>query len=134
MTEDQLLYHPQRNIISNQINAQENKITTKKVKVNKGDRVILMTDGISDNLTPDEIAKLIKGQNPDVAVKLIDMITTQRMKNNEDIITKTERPFNPMFDFVNNETTIGRRKTGKYSDGFKSKPKRDNRGIAIMEV
>lgn len=93
-----------------------------------------MTDGISDNLTPDEIAKLIKGQDPDLAVKLIDMITSERMKNYEDIIKKTELPFNPRFDIITNLTTIGRRKTGKYSDGRKSMPKKDNRGIAIMEV
>ncbi len=134
LSEDELLYHPQRNIISHKIDAEENKITTKKVRVKKGDMVILMSDGISDNLTPEEIAKLIKGQNPEFAVRIIDLITSERMKNYEDIITKTEKPYNPRFNFITNQTTDGRRATGKYSDGFKSMPKRDNRGIAIMEV
>lgn len=119
ISEDQSLYHPLRNQINKAIPLKDGeKISSGKIKAQRGDRLILMSDGIEDNLTPEEIGKLIKGKTPAEAIRVLDKVTSERMKNKENIINKTPN----------------RENSGKYSDGYKSMPKSDNRGIVIVDI
>jgi hypothetical protein len=72
-------------------------------------------------LNPEELWKLIAGKTQEQAIEDISDVTDKRMKNSKDIISKTDQQG-------------GRHKTGVYSDGYKSKPKSDNRAIAIVDI
>ena len=120
---DEALFHPKRNIVSNSI--QTNSGSVKKqplIPVQSGDRVYLMSDGISDNLTPDEIVALGNPgtTNASEAIRTISDVTGKRMQN---------------ADALKKETDDGSRKrNGKYTDGFKSEAKPDNRAISIIDI
>lgn len=137
ITEDEGLYHPRRNVAAGGIAAGQKYRKYKSEEVlnlSPGDRIILMSDGIADNFTHSEITSLIRNQNSENAIKTLEKATSERMKNANDIIYRTEVPYNPNFDFYDNETSTGRKTNGKYIDGYKSKPKPDNRGLIIIDV
>lgn len=79
--------------------------------------VLVMSDGITDNLEVQEIIdNTPRPLTSEDILRTIDALTTSRMQRYEDF--RTLRP------------AIGE----LFPDGFFSKPKRDNRGIAIIEV
>ena len=90
-----------------------------KIKVEKGDFVFLVSDGISDNLTAEEISTEMKKRNlsPRELFSWLSEVTTNRAQNAEEI-----------------EKNSTRRDSGVYSDGYKSRPKGDNRALAILEI
>lgn len=109
--------HPHRNVVSQSFQAKDQEPDkTNRIEVQPGYRVILMTDGISDTLLPDEIASLIKDTTPLQAMQIISDVTTKRFKASE-----TLRSENP----GENEN---------YSDGFYQEPKPDNRALVIFDV
>lgn len=122
ITEDQALYHPHRNVVLGGLmkNEQATLVST-KVSLQPGDRVMVMSDGISDNLTPQEIWRLTAGSPAEEAMSVISDVTAQRMGNASDIKDDTER-------------AGGRPRLGRYTDGFKSAPKPDNRALVIADI
>lgn len=88
-----------------------------QTEFNKGERVIIMSDGVSDNLTPDEISEIAKDSTAEDLMVKVSEITNERMLNYSNIIKQSP----------------DRLLKGIYSDGYKSKPKRDNRAIAIID-
>ena len=118
LTDDQLLYHPQRNIVLKAIDRKNTQFTAETITIESGDRVILMSDGINDNLTPEELAAIVSNKSVQDAIFAVDQVTSARMQNASQIINDTP----------------DRAKSGKFSDEYKSEPKKDNRGIAIIDV
>lgn len=118
LTDDQLLYHPQRNIVMKAIDRKHSQFTTKNIPMETGDRVILMSDGINDNLTPAELAQIVLNKTVNEAIIAVDQVTSTRMLNEDQIINSTPN----------------RAQSGIFSDGYRSEPKKDNRGIAIIDI
>ncbi len=122
ISENEALSHPQRNMVMNAITKTKHEPRVyQPIPVNNDDIVIIMTDGISDNIQSDELLTLIKGKSTKDIIPTLSEETDDRMKNCEKIKDLTDK-------------NGGRFKLGKYYDGFKSEPKKDNRGIAIIEI
>jgi protein phosphatase len=125
ITEDKALYTDGGNIVTNAITAESEESNFElqpPVSVKKGDLVLVLSDGVTDNIIPKEIGHLVKqGLSPKQIIQALSGITGKRMENREDILYDTEN-------------MGGREKLGVYSDGFLSRPKTDNRGIAIIEI
>jgi len=91
------------------------------VPVESGDRIVIISDGISDNFTPKEIGGMIEGKTQEEAIQEISDATDERMMDEANIIKTTE-------------AAGGRVELRAFSDGYLSTPKRDNRGIAILDI
>jgi serine/threonine protein phosphatase PrpC len=89
-----------------------------KRPIQRGSRVILVSDGITDNLETEEVVDLIRGKTALEAIAIIDDVTSRRMANKQEII----------------DGTPDRKASGRFVDGFVLRPKQDNRGIAIIEI
>ena len=85
-------------------------------EVRAGYRVIMMSDGIEDNLLPEEIAELVKGKTPEQAMNILSDVTTARIKNNDTLREEKPEP------------------DQNYSDGYYQKPKPDNRSLIIFDI
>jgi len=117
ITEKEAARHSGRNLVSKSVSAKEHALNTPtKYEVKPGYRVILASDGITDNLMPNEIAEIIRGKTTGKAMGLLSEITTERMKNQDPL--SNEKPTDDQ----------------NYSDGYYCKPKADNRGILIFDV
>ncbi len=127
ITPDQALISPMRNRVSNPIspNGFEQVKKYDDQEVEDGDLVLLMSDGISDNFTPDEISKMWKEENltPEELFQKISDESGKRMANKEKIIATSNR----VADSKIKEEQV-------YSDGYKSTPKCDNRALIIVEI
>ena len=118
-TKDQALYSPDRNIVDNPVTATGNcDIRTSSVELKPGDRVAVMSDGISDNFTAKELGSMITGRSTEKAISAVSRATENRMANADNIINNTP----------------DRAKSGVYADGYKSTPKRDNRAFIVMDA
>ncbi len=121
ITTDEALYHPQRNMITYAVMAGETEEPKNYagVGVDEGDLVLLMSDGVSDNFTPEEMAreKKRKGLTANQLFAWLSMETDNRMKNAKEI-----------------KENSNRERDGIYSDGYKSEPKADNQALAIIEI
>jgi len=123
ITPDQALYSGMRHMVSSAVSPNEDVETRvpksyPRIKVEKGSKVILMSDGVSNNLTMEDIAKKVKaGLTKEELFAWISKETSRRMLNHKQIIESSDRP-----------------KDGVYSDGYKSKPKPDNRALVIVEI
>jgi protein phosphatase len=121
ITPDEALYHPNRNVVTKAVSPAHKEDELKfypPVKVEDGDQVLLYSDGISDNFTPEEITKMVKrGLSGKELFSWLSSATGTRMQNAKEI--------------KDNST---RKKDGIYSDGYKSEPKPDNCSLIIMEI
>lgn len=118
LTKDQSLYNDHRYVVNNPVSAHPFEIKHfSEMELEKGDKVFLMSDGIADNLTPEEIGSLSSGKSAADSYLMIARITEERMTNYEAIKRGSDRATK-----------------GIYSDGFLSKPKRDNRALAVFEI
>lgn len=117
ITEDDALHHPDRNVVSGGITAKNRQIEVNSIDagLHTGDRVVLMSDGINDNLTTKEIWTSIQGRSPEDAMSNISDITDSRMANADRIISEG-------------------RYEGRYSDSYRSEPKKDNRAFAVVDI
>ncbi len=125
---DEALYHTMRKVVLNKVSVSEKRRggnalhdtveAPYSIEVKNGDIILVMSDGISDNLTPDEIQGLIKGKSPEEIIEVLSDITDERMKNHKEITANTP----------------DREKSGKFSDRYKSEPKPDNRGVAVIQI
>ena len=122
ITPDEALYHPRRNVVFGALFAgsKTQPKTCGMIQIDSGDLILIMSDGISDNFTAEEIAEHIKKYHllPRQLFTWLSDTTTARMKDADEIIAKTP----------------DRAKDGVYSDGYKSKPKPDNRALVIIEI
>ncbi len=121
ITSDQALYNTRRHQVFNSISSTD-EIGPKlypTIKVETGDIVLLMSDGISDNFTAEEIASRRQKNNLSIEQLFfwLSEATDKRMTNKEEIIRSSNRD-----------------SWGIYSDGYKSEPKSDNRALIIMEI
>jgi len=116
ISEDDALYHPRRNVVLAAIKSDSTYISEQKVSLKPGYRAVLISDGVGDNLTPAEIWRATKGKSAEDSIGVISDITDKRMEN---------------FEAMEQED---RRANGKYSDGYLSEPKPDNRAIAIIDM
>ncbi|MFZ1020030.1 MAG: hypothetical protein WAN61_03530 [Minisyncoccia bacterium] len=120
ITPDEALYNSQRNVVTKAVSPDtEDKVKSYPlIKVENGDMVLLYSDGISDNFTPEEIAKKIKeGLSGKALFSWLSDATGKRMQNAKEIVGNSDRE-----------------NKGVYSDGYKSKPKPDNRSLVIVEI
>jgi len=120
---DEAYYSPYRSSVSNAITTSRRVDIHRymPIQIESGDRIVACSDGITDNLDPEEIWELIEGKSPEQAIEDISDVTDERMKNHANIIIETNK-------------RGGRHKTKIYSDGYKSEPKPDNRSIVIVDI
>jgi protein phosphatase len=120
ITADEALYFPKRHYVTNVVGVDKGEISSVGglIPAEKGYRVAIMSDGISDNLTPDEIWRLTCGKTVEEAIAEISDVTDERMMCIDELhLERLERFYKKTF-----------------SDGFKSLPKKDNRALAIMDI
>lgn len=115
---DEALYHSSRHVVQNPISQQQFTIDHVQFELAEGDMILMMSDGIADNFTPEEIAEMAKERKAPETYKYIALQSQQRMENKEFIKLKTG----------------DRRKVKTYIDGFRSEPKGDNRALAVLEI
>ncbi len=125
LSKDEAIYSTLRSRVVNYVGG-EIEVDLKDyrdVPVKKGYRMIMTSDGVSDNFTNEEIADLVRGKSAEEGMIALSESTTNRMLNGKKIIEETNR-------------LGGRAKLGKFSDGFKTLPKAngDNRGVVIEDV
>lgn len=173
ITYDESLFHDARNRITNSVRlAFDNEVRVNPplsvnghggalrgpIEVFPGDRILLMSDGISDNLTAPEIRMLIEGKDPAQALAIISEVTGKRMHeaqslrdqlveayliktekiDNQDILNRVmdkirdpSGPYHWMYFFIFQKA---RKSAGVFGDGFKSRPSRDNRSLIVMDI
>jgi|GEM_PF-6801695 len=120
ITEDQALYHPQRNIVCDYFKARGKNFSQYEPQiVRPGSRWIIVDDGVTCNLTTHEIVQETNGKTPSEAIRALSGILTQRMLQAESIRAITDEE---------------RKDRGVYLDGRPSKPKEDNMGVIIADV
>ncbi|MCB1052943.1 MAG: hypothetical protein KDC71_20240 [Acidobacteria bacterium] len=128
------------------------------VEVQTGDRLLLMSDGISDNLTALEIQSLVRDKTLHEAFQILAQTSLKRMQQMEHLIDEIIRQYlshdeniekpglmNRLIDKIGGHQgpytwlyqTIFHKARAKYksfSDGYKSKPSRDNRSLIIIDI
>ncbi len=84
ITEEEALFDSDRHIITNDLSAYSDNIDVEapySKPVKKGDIILIMTDGISDNLTPKEIIKWTRGtKTPEQIIQILSRLTDSQMK------------------------------------------------------
>lgn len=122
ITPDEALYAAPRGTITNAIYMTKGNVTPtfSKYRLTSGQKILILSDGITDNLTTLEILEIIKGLNGRQMIEKLSDVLQKRMENSNTIIQSTPN--------------LKREKDGQYSDGFLSRPKCDNRAIVVMEV
>ena len=111
----------ERNVVTNALYGYASPIDPiwENIPLPPGSFVLLLSDGITDNLDVLEILFLTpKPLTSQGLLETIQQYTTNRMTNFEQI----------------REQSRNRKPSEKYSDGFLQNPKPDNRGLAIIEV
>lgn len=120
ITKDQATYATNRNTVKNAIHKTTGQVThtCTRFQVFSGQKILIFSDGTSDNLATPDILKRIQGLNGPQIIQRLSAILQERMGNYKNIIMYT-------LDRIN---------TGVFSDGFISQPKPDNWSIVVMEV
>jgi len=169
---DEALYNEFRNRISNAIRmAFPSAITvnpqlmingipdglSSPVELRAGDRLVLMSDGLSDNLTPGEIQSLTAGLDLNEAYLALVTTVQKRMRDSDGTVLQMIRSFLQATQPVHEKGVLDRllekiQATGPYTwlfhsifqkararykvfpDGFLSKPARDNLSLILIEV
>lgn len=121
ITLDQALYHEERNVVTNYIGVGNSNFDTYRVEVEAGDRVIMMSDGISDNFTDLSIRNRVVNKSIQSAFYQLDADSLTRMKSYNAIWSETKKQG-------------GREHLGRFSDGERSAPKQDNRSLIIFDI
>ncbi|MBP6884054.1 MAG: SpoIIE family protein phosphatase [Candidatus Pacebacteria bacterium] len=126
ITPDQALYNPRRNVVTSAVTientAEPKTYDLSSIDLEPGDKIFIMSDGISDNLLPEEIWQAVEEmKTKEDAISAVSFITSDRSYNRKKIIEETGG-------------IQGRKEKGVYADGFKPEPKPDNRALAIIEI
>lgn len=123
ITPDQALYDCDRSFVTNFIGT-NTRSTIRRLRtppIPPGYRIILVSDGLTDNLTTEEILTFTNGQTGEESIQTLWQVTNSCMANTS-IIRDAERQ-RPL-----------RKDAGVFIHGLKSKPKRDNRAVVIMDI
>lgn len=140
LSESDALVSQQRNIVSRYVAApyQGTKITPRMRFVPSGGRVILVTDGVMDNFSTAELAREVHGKTAREAIVHIDTIIDARVQWFEK--WKKEYSGNPRIiisRLIEEQWETADPVTGKsadcFPDGFQALPKRDDRGMVIVD-
>lgn len=119
ITEDEALYSPIRHFAGRAVThnpAMPNILSTRNIPLHPGDFIFMMSDGIADNFTSQELITMIKVAHLAESVDHIMKKCTQRMQYAESMELEN------------------RKATGVYSDGYLSEPKKDNRSFVILHL
>lgn len=121
ISEDEMLYHPERSQVVNAITHERGEVHFgHDFLVESDDRVLIYSSGIGDNLTPREIIEIVRGLSLGRAFDAVAAKVTDRME---------------FCDAIKSETPVSVRKSsGLYSDGFHSMPRCANRSLIIVDV
>ncbi|NBV41896.1 hypothetical protein EBR96_03905 [bacterium] len=68
-------YHRERNVVADAIGADGFRADDRTVTLSRGDVVIMASDGLWDNLTPEEVVQLTRGKTPDEAFSILSTAT-----------------------------------------------------------
>ncbi len=125
ITPDQALFNARRHVVTSAVTLNSKEVPKtydlSKLNLEPGDRIFIMSDGIGDNLTPEEIWQATEEMNSKDAVSALSLITTDRAMNVKKIEAETGGP-------------EGRAAKGVYADGYRSEPKADNRALLIIDI
>ena len=84
ITKEEALNHPQKNIITRALGIQRGALPDyTEIELNKGDKVILCTDGLTNELSDEEIYKIVKtSAQEEVPENLIKEAKTRKGADN----------------------------------------------------
>lgn len=72
----------QGHIVHNAVQGDDaGKTTHSSADLQAGDRIIAASDGLWDNFTPEQIARMVSGKSPEDAIKLINDQTKEKMRS-----------------------------------------------------
>ena len=94
ITEDEAMYHPQKNIIYQNLGAndiEELNIGTLKGKLSRGQKILLCSDGLSDEITRNEIAEVVAagGNDQQITDNLVKRVLETEANDNVTVILVT---------------------------------------------
>jgi len=131
VSDDEALYHQSRNLVTRAVDHSVQmkpwQIEHKKMDLPKGSRLVIGSDGLTDNLTPEEIASIVKGKSADQAYNDLVDVVKARMTNANDILEKTGKK-------MGGDWFSARASQGKFADGYRSQPKPDNLTIVVVDL
>lgn len=117
ITKEEALIHPDKNVVTNAVDGTatpDKSFRKESFPLQPGYRIFIMSDGIGDNLIPEEIARLTHGQALAEAFKTVEDVVTQRMQANGTLTYNAAQK--------------------KYSDGYVQPAKKDNRSLIVIDV
>ena len=118
MRKEQALYDPRRHEITNYVYSLNCKLRKHHWVVQKGERVLIYSDGFGDNFTPEEMIQMGIGLT---ALQLRDLLwekSDARMRNRNALMARGRHGW--------------WRQT--YADGYRMEPKTDNRALVIVDM
>lgn len=118
LTPDEALYNQYKAVVTNSISNVCSITRSPSLPLLPGYRVIVASDGLFDNLTTDEFLGGIAGRDAPGIVAQTEALVIPRMQNAKAI----------------RAATPDREAAGRYSDGYRSLPKRDNLSIAVIDI
>jgi len=115
-SEKEAIRHPRNHIIYNSINTTGGEILFyPEIQIESGDRILMMSDGISDNLLLENLLEIIRNSKDSRdAYHAISTVTAERMYYAAKPILDPE--------------------TDNFTDGYPSPPKIDNRALVIIDI
>lgn len=119
ITPDEALYNRYRNVVLNYVGPSTGDIhiTLTNKPMRTGQKILIYSDGITDNFTSYELVAMLQGKKTEEFIHIINEATAKRMANLDTLIADSDRETN-----------------GMYADGFKAKPKTDNRALIVIEI
>lgn len=92
MTEEEALRHPERHIISNMVGSPQMRLETgPSLTFERGDTLVLASDGITDNLYRAELTEIVRQRSLDVAAReLVDLCRSRMTGAQRELPTKPD--------------------------------------------
>ncbi len=134
---DEATYHDHRRLVMNKVSSGDPEcLQLPPVELKPGYRVVLYSDGLGDNVLTEEMCPVpedrlidsadagrplavdIRGVDSETAIKALGAKALECMSERDDIVARTP----------------DRAAQGRYAHGLKSRPKKDNLLIAIIDV
>ena len=118
ISEDQVLYHQERNVVTNSIGDRFAITSRPAVPLKPGYRVILGSDGIFDNLTTEEFLRDTASLNAQDIIRKMESVVYTRMQDRKKIAKETGKRSEALF----------------YTDTYLSEPKADNLSLVVIDI
>ncbi len=91
LSEEDALHHPERNIISNVVGSRQMRVDVGElVPLETGDSVLVVSDGVTDNLRLGELVELVQGGTLRRAGRAVIDVCSDRMVGERDGITPSK--------------------------------------------